>query len=133
MIARILIVDDSPHFQSAFATLLRMRGCEVRFAASAFTALEMLREEQFDLILLDYRMPLAGGQDTLRLLRRDGCKLPVIAYTFTSPESSPAFEAAMKTLGACAAVRCVDSHLPLLQAVESVLPLSKPKSPAAPA
>ncbi len=67
---RILIVDDEAGVRSALRRTLRKESYEIRFAASAVEALEMLKEVQFDLIISDHLMP---GMTGLQLLER--CRL----------------------------------------------------------
>ena len=62
---RILVVDDDRAFRLSTAELLREDGYAVVTVAEATEALETLRREAFDLVLLDLRMP---GTDGMRLL-----------------------------------------------------------------
>lgn len=48
---------------------------------SGQSALDAMANEQFDLILLDYKMPGLNGLDTLREVRRSQIKTPVIIMT----------------------------------------------------
>jgi two-component system, NtrC family, response regulator AtoC len=78
---KILIVDDDEgllHFLSRF---FGKQGHEVRTCNSGQAALEVMAAEQFDLILLDYKMPGLNGLDTLREVRRSQVKTPVIIMT----------------------------------------------------
>lgn len=63
---RVLIVDDEPGVREALAATLRGK-CEVRVAASAEEALEMVAESRVDVVTLDVNMP---GMDGLELLER---------------------------------------------------------------
>ena len=78
---KILIIDDDEglvHFLSRFFSKL---GNDVTFSTDGPSALDMLSREQFDLILLDYKMPGLNGLDTLRQIRKSQVKTPVIIMT----------------------------------------------------
>ncbi|UCB42055.1 MAG: response regulator [Dehalococcoidales bacterium] len=59
--ARILVVDDEPHICRALDRLLTKNGHQVDTTSSPLKALEMLSEAEYDLILLDLRMPDMNG------------------------------------------------------------------------
>ena len=59
--ARILVVDDEPHICRALDRLLTNKGHQVDTISSPLKALEMLRDNRYDLILLDLRMPDMSG------------------------------------------------------------------------
>jgi CheY-like chemotaxis protein len=75
---RILVVDDDAEAASAVAALLVELGAITRVCNHAEGALAELREEKFDLILTDYRMPELTGIDFICILREAGFDLPVI-------------------------------------------------------
>lgn len=77
----LLLVDDEKEFRDATCRVLRRRGFQVREAESGKVALERLREEVPDLVLLDLRMEGMGGIDTLREIRKSWPDLPVIILT----------------------------------------------------
>jgi len=77
----ILIVEDEHKLANAIAEGLRRNGYQVKVAASGESALEQLRDHNFDLILLDIMLPRMSGLETLRELRRDGFKMPILALT----------------------------------------------------
>jgi len=77
----ILVVEDENKLANAIAEGLRRNGYEVTVAYSGESALEQLRDHNIDLILLDIMLPRLGGLETLRELRRDGFKMPVLALT----------------------------------------------------
>jgi CheY-like chemotaxis protein len=94
---RILIVDDEPHVRLVFRTALEVSGYLVTEAADGDAALAQLRKLPTDLILLDLKMPVVDGRETLRLLRDAGDETPVVIIT--AHGSVPDAVAAMK-LGA---------------------------------
>ena len=78
---RIMVVDDEPGIHLMARTTFEADGCEVIAATDGEAALEALRNAPVDLILLDLRMPLLDGLETLRHLRQIGNDTPVIIVT----------------------------------------------------
>ncbi|MCR5502664.1 MAG: EAL domain-containing protein [Lachnospiraceae bacterium] len=81
--AKILAVDDTPMNLKVIKGLLRKTLIRVEEAESGPACLEKAKENDYDLILLDYKMPEMDGIETLHRLRTiDGYeKKPVIALT----------------------------------------------------
>ncbi len=79
--AKILIVDDEPNVRLMFRTALESSGYEVAEAGDGEAALAALRDAPSDLVLLDLRMPLIDGMETLRRLRAEGQTVPVVMVT----------------------------------------------------
>ncbi len=81
--ARILIVDDTRMNLSVAAGLIRDTGIQTDTAESGAAALQLCSVKHYDLILLDQRMPVMDGTETLRRLRaqEDGLPTPVICLT----------------------------------------------------
>jgi two-component system KDP operon response regulator KdpE len=67
--SRILVVDDEPQLRRALRSTLSALGFVVADAASGEAALDKLREEKFDLVLLDINMPGLSGLETCRAVR----------------------------------------------------------------
>jgi two-component system, OmpR family, KDP operon response regulator KdpE len=65
----ILVVDDEPQLRRALKSTLSALGFLVSDAATGEAALEMLRSEKFDLMLLDINMPGLDGIETCRAVR----------------------------------------------------------------
>jgi len=75
---RLLLVDDDRTFRLSTAALLRQDGHEVVEAADGTAAVEKLRKERFDLILLDLRMPGLDGIGIVEVLRTWGDDTPIL-------------------------------------------------------
>lgn len=67
--SRILVVDDESQLRRALRTTLSALGFVVADAESGEAALDLLRTERFDLILLDINMPGLSGLETCRAIR----------------------------------------------------------------
>jgi DNA-binding response OmpR family regulator len=80
MAKRILIVDDDQLMRRSLAFNLEQAGYEVKSAAKAEDALEVLRGSAFDLLLLDIGLPGMDGLDAVGIIK-DEFALPVIFLT----------------------------------------------------
>jgi two-component system, NtrC family, response regulator AtoC len=78
---RIFIVDDDEGLVHFLSRLFERQGYEVSSINDGAAALERLAREQFDLILLDYKMPGLSGLDTLKQIRAAQVRTPVIIIT----------------------------------------------------
>jgi DNA-binding NtrC family response regulator len=66
---RVLLVDDEEIFVRSILRSLERRGMAVRGAPDGFTALRILGEEEFDVVVLDVMMPGMDGVTALRSIR----------------------------------------------------------------
>lgn len=73
MKGRILVVDDEETMRRSLAEILRLEGCQVQAVSSGEAALEILRRDTIDLMLLDLKMP---GMDGLEVLRESARLVP---------------------------------------------------------
>jgi DNA-binding response OmpR family regulator len=71
MAKRILVVDDDENILSLERTILEQKGFHVTTAAGGEEALKLLREQAFDLVLLDVMMPDKDGFEVCRLIKQD--------------------------------------------------------------
>jgi two-component system, OmpR family, KDP operon response regulator KdpE len=83
--ARILIVDDEPQIRRVMRATLSAEGHYVVDARSGEDALLKLREDRFDLVLLDMNMPGMGGLATCREIRA-GWDVAIIVLTVRNTE-----------------------------------------------
>ncbi|WP_205230039.1 PAS domain-containing hybrid sensor histidine kinase/response regulator [Azospira oryzae] len=89
---RILLVDDNPEIREASTCLLEALGCQVQSASSGEEALQLGPEADFDLVLMDCRMPGLDGCATTRAwrARERGTPTAIIALTAGDPDESRA-------------------------------------------
>jgi len=83
---RILVVDDDPQIRRVMRVTLIAQGYEVNDARSGEEALEKLRRETVDLVLLDMNMPGLGGIETCRLIRADS-EVAIVMLTVRDAEA----------------------------------------------
>ena len=81
--ARILVVDDQKGVSASLSTALRAVGHEVETAASAEEGESVAREEPFDVVLTDVRLPGRSGMDLLEMLKRESPGTEVIVTGIT--------------------------------------------------
>lgn len=80
---RLLVVDDDAANRDVLSRRLERQGYAVESADSGQKALDMLRDETFDLVLLDIMMPEMDGYEVLQRLKADDrlCHMPVIVVS----------------------------------------------------
>lgn len=80
---KVLLVEDDAINRRAGSVLLRHEGAQVVAAADGYEALERFRDGDFDVVLMDIRMPGMDGLETTRRLRalEGGAEVPVFALT----------------------------------------------------
>lgn len=75
---RVLLVEDEDHIRSTLAINLKMEKYDVEEAATGLIALEKIKEQHFDLVLLDIMLPEIDGLQLLKKIRLLHQYLPVI-------------------------------------------------------
>lgn len=83
--ANILVVDDEPQIRRVLRSTLSTQGYVITEAKTGEEALESLRKERPDLVLLDMNMPGMGGIETCREIRR-AFDAPIIMLTVRNAE-----------------------------------------------
>jgi two-component system sensor histidine kinase/response regulator len=82
---RVLVVEDNSVNQLLLVRLLEKRGHDVQVVVNGLEALQALKNENFDLVLMDVQMPEMGGMDATEAIRQNekSSKLhtPIIALT----------------------------------------------------
>ncbi len=75
---KLLITDDDRDFRESLAEGLNRRGFETILAADGQEAIDNIKHETIQLLMLDIHMPRLGGLETLAEVRRFGMQLPCI-------------------------------------------------------
>lgn len=81
MTARILVVDDEKTARKSLADILQLEGYEVKAVEDGPTALANLKNQDFELILLDIRMPKMDGIEVMRQAKEISPNTQVILLT----------------------------------------------------
>ena len=77
----ILVVDDDTAMREMLVALLEDEGMRARGAGSVKEAVEASKDEEFDAVLSDIRMPVQGGMELLAELRQLRPETPVVLMT----------------------------------------------------
>lgn len=81
---KILLVEDDPHLAKGLRFNLEREGYEVSLVDNGVSALDLLREEDFDLLILDLMLPTMGGLDVARQIRETNMRFPILMLTAKS-------------------------------------------------
>src|SRR5271169_1751850 len=115
---RILVVDDDPQVLRLFVTILTEGGYSVTETNRSSAAVQILREQQIDLLVLDLEMPPPDGFDVLKSLRT---KRPSLKILVVSAYLQGALLKAAELLGATASLNKTDAPGLLLKTVDTIL------------
>jgi CheY-like chemotaxis protein len=107
--ARILVIDDDRPVGATVQSVLATAGHAAVVADSGTRGLDLLRSENFDLLIVDIFMPGMDGLETIRQVHRIKPALPVVVmsgHSFrTSTEPAPDFLSMAIKLGATSSLR----------------------------
>ena len=81
MAKKILVVDDEDALRTVLSSELEGEGYKVASAADGSEAIEILKKEGFDLILLDIKMPNVDGFEVLKFVKETHPDTKVIMLT----------------------------------------------------
>ncbi len=98
MTPRILVAEDNPINAATVVAMLGKAGYDCTVAGDGRAAVEAVRKEPFDLVLMDSLLPEVDGLEATRQIRRleaDGqlagrARLPIVALTASAPQDGPA-------------------------------------------
>ena len=88
----VLVVDDERPTRLLMERELPQAGCSITSVENGERALEQLLVQDFDVVLLDLKMPGIGGMETLRRIRDSGASAEVVVLT-GHPDVDSAIEA----------------------------------------
>ena len=78
---RILIVDDEEAIRESLDTLLQLEGYSTAMAESGGEGVTALKDEFFDLVLLDLMLPDRSGLEVVEEVRRTNAEIPILMLT----------------------------------------------------
>jgi HAMP domain-containing protein/CheY-like chemotaxis protein/signal transduction histidine kinase len=111
---RLLVVEDNPAEQMSIEELLRYDDIEIDTAGTGGGALTRLREQQYDCVVLDLRLPDMTGFEVLEEIKRDDALSEVPVVVFTGRELSAEEDAQLHTMARSIVVKGVESPERLL-------------------
>jgi DNA-binding response OmpR family regulator len=80
--AKVLLVEDEEELQTLFAELLKSEGYSVKVCGDGQSALDSILEDNFDLVLLDIRLPKMDGLEVLSQVhekkKKNGSKIVLL-------------------------------------------------------
>ena len=83
---KILVVEDEENIRMALEDDLTLEGFQVAGAANGIQGLQMAKDDDYDLIILDLMLPRLNGTDVCKELRRTNISTPIIMLTAKSQE-----------------------------------------------
>jgi CheY-like chemotaxis protein len=86
-----LVVDDEPGIRSALERWFRVKGFQVDSAHDGAVAVEMCRENAYDIITMDLEMPRMGGLAAMAAIREFAPDLPIVVLTGYSKNEEAAW------------------------------------------
>jgi HAMP domain-containing protein/CheY-like chemotaxis protein/signal transduction histidine kinase len=111
---RLLIVEDDEVERNSVAELLSHEDIEIASASTGGEALERLRHDQVDCVVLDLKLPDMSGFDVLETIRDDAQLREVPVVVFTGRELSADEDATLHTMARSVVVKGVESPERLL-------------------
>ncbi|MCX7737300.1 MAG: response regulator [Candidatus Kapabacteria bacterium] len=90
---KLLIVDDELDFLDTITKRMELRGFEVSKAPDGYKALDLLEKSDFDVVVLDLKMPGIDGLEVLEKIKKNKKNTEIIIYSAHGSE-----EVASKTL-----------------------------------
>ena len=83
--AKVLIVDDEPSIRRTLREILEFEKYEVDEASDGLECLVKLKRDQYDVVVMDIKMPKMDGMDALERLQ---LLVPCLLYTSPSPRDA---------------------------------------------
>ena len=84
---RILCTEDDADTRELLTITLNLAGYDVVCTASADEAVDQIRNERFDLCLMDNWMPGVSGEDLCKKIRKFNTETPILFYSGAAYES----------------------------------------------
>jgi len=78
---KVLLVDDEQEFAESLSERLQLRDVKAKVASDGEQALEAMKEEEADVMVLDLRMPGIDGIEVLRRVKKDHPDVSVVILT----------------------------------------------------
>ena len=80
--AKILLAEDNKFNKAAFSMFFEDKlGCSVDWAENGEIAVQLARDNTYDVIFMDCHMPIMDGLEATRLIRKEDGRVPIVALT----------------------------------------------------
>jgi two-component system response regulator HydG len=91
----ILVVDDDANISETMKDILENFGSHVDIAGNGMDAINMIDKKDYDLVLMDVRMPVMGGIEACKKLRNKGSNVNIMFITAAIDTQSSQYIASM--------------------------------------
>jgi DNA-binding NtrC family response regulator len=78
---KVLLIDDEEELVTTLVERLGYRDVDADYALDGYSALLKMRENRYDVVLLDLKLPGIGGREVLKRLHKDYPEVPVLLIT----------------------------------------------------
>jgi two-component system response regulator AtoC len=112
---RILIVEDEENIRTALRRWFVMRGFDADEAGDGLEAIELCRQNRYDIITMDLEMPRMSGTEAIPLIRQTHPVVPIVILTGYVHEA--------RELAQTGAARILTKPTPLRELEKAVLEL----------
>jgi len=85
---KLLLVDDSELNTILFSTAFESHGHDVTTAENGIKAIEKVKQENFDAIIMDIEMPIMNGIEATKIIRGFDQQTPIIAFSSNDDETN---------------------------------------------
>ncbi len=113
---RIVAIDDEPEFIDMLESYFGLRGYEINAAVRGVKGIELVKEKNPDVVLMDLKMPGIDGDEVLKLLKSMSPSPKVIFIT--AYDDGGKTKARLLNMGAYA---CLDKPISSLKALEETV------------
>lgn len=87
MTKEVLVIDDQAGIRMLLSDILENEGYSITTADNGKEALDKLYNHEYDLLIIDYRLPVISGTEILQKLKRDQMEIPVIVISGLADEA----------------------------------------------
>ena len=78
---RVLVVEDNADLQVLLLKLLGSVGVSTHISNNGREAIDAIKDNEFDLVLMDIQLPIINGYEATAAIRAQGKNIPIIAIT----------------------------------------------------
>lgn len=78
---KVLLIDDTKNIRMMISTCLESLGYRVDYAENGYEGIKIFKNDKYDLVILDIRMPKLSGTELLKIIKGIDKKVPVLIIT----------------------------------------------------